>query len=285
MVSDDFWLILELPVRMHQMEKKRTFEEKIILDLQKTGYPTEITTASFLQERDWYVIHKPSFWDNEEQKSREFDIRGYREWKSNSEKLSIGAFLITECKKSEKPWVFFATPEGYLPNRLGRIVRSNKRGTPLFPTYYQEDALISDDELRSFHHYFHIPIYARTFYEPFKNQENADHSSMIYSAVMSVVKATLYTWSDTPIENWIRIYYPLIVFSGNMFDARVNSDKTIELIKADHIRLSFHYIQQQTHRSHLEMNEEFIIDIINESYLGIYLRMIEEEQYRIASML
>jgi len=89
------------------MNDKKTIEETIIEDIQKTGYPTEITAASIMQANGWSVVHTPSFWDQEEQKSREIDIQAYRQWPTQSKNWTMGVYLIAECKKSEKPWVFF----------------------------------------------------------------------------------------------------------------------------------------------------------------------------------
>jgi hypothetical protein len=55
-----------------------SLEKKILEDMEKTGYPTEIMSASIMQGRGWEVTHKPSYWDEDERKSREFDIIAFR---------------------------------------------------------------------------------------------------------------------------------------------------------------------------------------------------------------
>jgi hypothetical protein len=97
-------------------------ETKILQELQKTGYPTEIVSASLMQWRGWGVIHNPTYLDDSEDRSREFDIRAYKSFDFEDGRFSIGVYLITECKKSEKPWVFFMTPERYLQSRLGQLI-------------------------------------------------------------------------------------------------------------------------------------------------------------------
>ena len=63
------------------MSESKTQEENIISELQKTGYPTEIVGASIMQQRGWGVLHNPSYLDDREGQSREFDIQAFREWR------------------------------------------------------------------------------------------------------------------------------------------------------------------------------------------------------------
>ena len=264
------------------MTDKKTFEENIIEDIQKTGYPTEITAASIMQANGWSVVHNPSFWDQEEQKSREFDIQAYRRWQARSQNWTMGVYLIAECKKSEKPWVFFTTEEKYEHGRLGSLIYSRVKGTPLFTSYDQESALIPDSDLCSSHHYFQFKRQARTFYEPLKNQDKAAHSTTIYTAVMSAIKATLFRWADTAYEKWIGLYYPIIILAGDLFDARIGPGKTVSITKTDHVQLSFHYMQPDPRINSKLSRRQFTVDVIHEDYLAQFLKLVEEEHQVIA---
>src|ERR1051325_3030545 len=98
------------------MVDKKPLEEKIKEDVQLTGFPTEIVSASRMLQRDWHVSHNPSFLDEDENKNREFDIwaskdKPVAQFPANGLLLSI--CLLAECKKSNHPWVFFTTPEKY----------------------------------------------------------------------------------------------------------------------------------------------------------------------------
>jgi len=46
-----------------------SLEEKILKELEKTGYPTEIVCASVMQSRGWAVVHSPSYLDDLENKA------------------------------------------------------------------------------------------------------------------------------------------------------------------------------------------------------------------------
>jgi hypothetical protein len=65
---------------------------------------------------------------------------------------------------------------------------------------------------------------------------------MIYSAVMSAIKATIFISKETPISNWLRVFYPVVIFSGSLFEAQVGPEKSTKLISTKYLQLSFHYM-------------------------------------------
>lgn len=265
-------------------------ESRILEDLRKTGYPTEIVTASVMQHRGWAVLHNPSYLDDIEGHSREFDLRAYRHTAALApSKLTVGVFLVTECKKSDKPWVFFTTPETpTLGLRRGRLIKRNCGPRHLFWSVQSDQRpLVEEEDLFTFHHYFREPYQARTYHEPFKGRDNADHAQMIYTAVQSAVKATLFLTKQQTIDSWLRIYYPLIIFNGDMFEARVNSARDIDLLRTDYVHLSHHYIEPRgSHPAAPEQGEhEFIVDVVRTEYLEQFLANIEDEQKAIGERL
>lgn len=265
------------------MSSKKSLEQNVLEELERTGYPTEIVSASIMQQRNWAVIHNPSYLDDSESQSREFDIRAYRRisFKVAGIDFTVGYYLITECKKSEKPWVFFTTPERHDDSRLGNAIKWSLATRQVFTDNSHPESLVSDDDLRKFHHYFQQQHLARTFHEPLKGQEKSGHSQMIYSAVMSAIKATLFHYNDRRIENWLRVYYPVIVFSGNLFEARVDANKKIDLLPTQYLQLSFHYIvphKSSVYRHSVwDNHHEFIVDIVHEDYLNQFLSDFEDE--------
>jgi hypothetical protein len=257
-------------------------EDEILEELVRTGYPTEIVSASVMQARGWAVFHNPSYLDDREGKSREFDIRAYRQMSKQNN--SVGIYLITECKKSDKPWVFFTTPAEYPGDaRLGALIRWSMDKKQAFSDTSHADSLIPDRHLPGFHHYFsrHPPRLARTFHQPFKGADKSEYSPMIYTAVMSAVKATLFLCSQPPASNWLGIYYPVVVFSGDLFEAQVSPDKTITLAKSEFLQLSFTYITPTVLRGR-ESAFTFIIDVVHENYLADFLKTIEIEHEQIS---
>lgn len=259
----------------------KTLEEKILEDLEKTGYPTEIVSAAVMQSRGWFVLHNPSYLDDTEERSREFDIRAYRTiWKEMGDaNYSFGIYLMAECKKSDKPWVFFTTPEDYRDNRLGRVIKWSFGRGQAFTGNSNPNSLVQDLELRAYHHYFSQKRLAKTFHQPFRGEGKGEHSQMIYSAVMSAIKATIFIAREAPISNWLRVFYPVVIFSGSLFEAQVKPNKSTELISTDYLKLSFHYITLGAEET------EFRVDIVHENYLDRFLKTIEDEHQEIAECL
>lgn len=103
---------------------------------------------------------------------------------------------------------------------------------------------------------------------------------MIYSAVMSVVKATLFLSrkSGRIADNWLGIYYPVVIFSGDLFEAEVQPSKDIKLSPRKHLQLAFNYFTPENLRiPQRQLEHHFRIDIVHEDYLDEFLRKIEEE--------
>jgi hypothetical protein len=271
------------------MSDENSLERSIRDDITSTGFPTEIVAASLMQSKEWGIIHNPSYWDESGEVSREFDIRAYKRssFTLAAEEYAVGVYLIVECKKSDKPWVFFVTPEDNYQYRLGELVKATMERFAIFSSKYQSESFVSDNQLRALHHYFRRGKLARTFYEPFKGQERAEHTQMIYSAVMSVVNATLDQVMMHPAPRILRIYYPLVVFNGRMFEAQVKSTEAVDLDEASHVQLSFNYTLEtpSARRTLWRGQHRFIIDFVRLEHLADFLSEIDTEREQLAHLL
>ncbi len=275
------------------MDDKKTLEESILAELEKTGYPTEILTAALLEQHGWGTIHNPSYLDDTENISREFDVRAYQNIarEADSKTFSLGIYLIIECKKSDKPWVFFTTPAKVAISRrrnLGKLLVSpyDHQRRILWSEYADKTPIVSDDAWRSFHHYFQQERWGRTYYEPFKKQERGERSPLIYTAVSSATKAALFHLKDFTVRgSWIPIYYPIIVFDGEIFDAQVHGKGATSLLPSNHIVLNHHYMTPNRGSSRRQAeSHELLIDVVRESYLDEFLTLIQREHQILADM-
>jgi hypothetical protein len=70
------------------------------------------------------------------------------------------------------------------------------------------------------------------------------------------------------------MFYPLVIFSGDLFEAQVQPNKGIKLLRSKHLQLSFNYFTPGL-QGHAE--NKFIIDIVHEDYLDEFLQMVEAE--------
>lgn len=270
----------------HDEEESR--EHKIINELRKTGYPTEIVAATTLERLGWQVTHNPSYLDDTEGVSREFDLwaRRPRVVQADSKVFPVSVDLIIACKKSARaPWVFFMTPSGPGDSRL---IKTDLASAFLFWTpNVGEEPVLSHSDLKGFHHYFNRDApRARTYHEVFKGRETSgERAQSIYSTVMSCTKAVLFRRRIHAHDVAAAIYYPVIVCSGELFEAHVASADTIELKAVEHLQLSHHYTRSMHEVSWWEVESEFVVDIVRDSYLEQFLQTIEREQEMLATHL
>jgi hypothetical protein len=110
---------------------------------------------------------------------------------------------------------------------------------------------------------------------------------MIYAAIMSVIKATIFHVQGERGKRDETIYYPIVIFSGNLFEAIVSSVDEIELLPSEHIQVSFNYMLpiNSVYTTIWDSQKTFIIDVIHENYLAQFLKIIDEEHIYLAECL
>ncbi len=92
------------------MDDKASFIKETI---EKSGFPFEMEIASLLKEDGWEVLPSAPYWDEDEEKWREIDIKAYKTADQTLDGGSIKPYslcvaLIIECKKTDEfAWVFF----------------------------------------------------------------------------------------------------------------------------------------------------------------------------------
>lgn len=85
-------------------------------EIEKSGFPFEFKVATILKKNGWDVLPSSPYWDRDEGKWREIDIKAYKSFwvpptESSTNPYGLTLALIIECKKTEKfGWVFFPWP-------------------------------------------------------------------------------------------------------------------------------------------------------------------------------
>jgi hypothetical protein len=290
-----------------EQESEKSLEEKIKEEIVKTGYPTEMQSASKMITDGWAVYHNPSFLDKDEGTCREFDIEAIKtrvvkvqpsplvlartpEQTLALEKgiyFSTNIRLICECKKSVDPWIFFVSEESIKSLSFDEFIhRSLVIGTPEISEKFKtlgnyEIEIVNNVNIRSSYHYFGHNNFARTYCQPFKKPEK---SQQIYEAVMSCIKATLY-YQDFKKANHYFVNYPVIIFNGNLFTSNIVNDE-VKINEANHVQLVVNYIlpftaeQKQIYPflfSPLGDRHKFIIDVVTTNYFEEFLKTINKE--------
>lgn len=244
----------------------------------KTGFPLEIEISSLLRDR-WDVFHREIYFDRDEKKTRDIDLLAFYP-------LPLGKLLpllphlgmVIECKKNENfAWVFFTVPMEYAPEEsidgqyLDELQIQMKNTEPT----QVRDIILGETSL----HYHKFKRLAVTFDEVYlkgKKHEYDRGKREIFEAENQLKKFIMHRKEkvieeNPPITGRIFIYFPCIVFDGEIFEAIVYKGE-LELKKRKHLILTSQY-----RPSYSVWEENFIIDIVHKSYFRDYLKKIRRD--------
>ncbi|MFH1626123.1 MAG: hypothetical protein ABID54_13350 [Pseudomonadota bacterium] len=96
-------------------------------EIERSGFPFEMEITSILKEDGWDVLPSTPYWDEDEGKWREIDIKAYKSIEQgpdgeNLKPYSLSVALIIECKKTDDyGWVFFPWPRDARDIELTRV--------------------------------------------------------------------------------------------------------------------------------------------------------------------
>ncbi len=148
-------------------------------------------------------------------------------------------------------------------------------------------------DLESFHHFCSVEVSTQyCTFQMKKDKSNwmALHDDEQHETFNKLIKALNYE-ATKHFESWrlpdkdekepinIQIYYPLVILQGDLFSARLKNNRFI-LKKSKHIQFRKQFIGSNKNEA-----EEYQIDVIVESYLPNYLKMIETEIDKITKSL
>ncbi|MEK6479618.1 hypothetical protein WJR50_18885 [Catalinimonas sp. 4WD22] len=242
----------------------KSLEERILEDIDKTGFITELEIASKFLEKKWSVIHSSTYEDLDYNISREIDLIAnfYLFDFFTDQDINVSVKLIIEVKKvSKRPWVIFSSPgtSKLFANHLGwNLLHNAKNHESIISNdgdKYETLLNIFDDDVLEESNYFNInKNYGRAFHESFKAP---NEPSKIYESLLTVSKASLYEYQKakgSDIENFgeekemdyensidLEIFVPVIILEGNLFEVYLNKNGKKELKRADYIPIDFKY--------------------------------------------
>lgn len=255
------------------------FLKRIHEDVVKTGFPTEVVAASSLTKVGWHCELGRAYLDEQTQQSREFDIRAFQRvtGRFDEQPYYFGVYLMIECKKSARPWVFFThenAPALDSGRDLGRFIahRAGHEDNFWEDGSWESPGHFSSGTMRAYHHYFDSKRWGHSYYEAFKKENVVDHSTQIYTAIYSAVNATRFylNTSFQPEERQRSVFYPVIVLEGDIFEAVVHSADEVELHRRDHIIHKHHLIPANQGRFDGAEGVSYLIDIVRASALRDY---------------
>jgi hypothetical protein len=222
---------------MSEMDLK----EKILDEINKTGFPLELRISKFLQENEYHIANNLYYIDLDENKGREVDMRALKNFrfKENDEEYFVRHCLLIECKRStDKPWVIFTSP--ITAYDMGVYSIDAQGFSKVFTQdIYGEERWRLYNKLDEIHPFNSYPRRGRSYFEAFKNKETGE---TIFKALTTSVKATIAMRDDSFASGGrsICFYYPIIVFEGKLFEAYFERNNMC-VAEADSTIVSFFY--------------------------------------------
>lgn len=277
-------------------------ENKISLKDMKTailrsGYLLEQRVEDVLERKGYYVITNSAYPDPSTGKSREVDITAISAIKLSRDYDFIYPNLICECENNQQPAVFFIkdSPVSFL-----NYQEVKSAGIPLqfidknitkksgYKIKDEEQYIDLSDflNLEKHHHYCKGPIstqYCTFTRKKATNPWLAFHSDTQHDSLTNLIFA-LESEIDEYYQNYvvpekdeqelinINIYYPVLILQGLLYSAQMKK-RSLVLKKCKHIQYRKEYFSKDKH-------DTYQIDVISESFLPEYIKIIETEMER-----
>lgn len=242
---------------------------KIIEDLKKSGFSSELLARKALIENGWSVNAGYGYLDKDEGKSREIDILATRVSNraiAGKNILHCEFHICAEVKKTEKPWIVF---DQQTHPQLLNCAWNNLISVVNLPCKIPHLAT---------HIAKHSPItlngwIASGIHESFKNP---DQPSRWYSSFVSASKAAEYYLDNCPegnketddiMNNPCEFHFiqPLVILNGPLYRARLDVAGEIEVSEISTASFRFDY------RSKNYTTGSYRIDLVTLEGLEQYL--------------
>jgi hypothetical protein len=268
----------------------------------RSGYLLEQRSESILETAGYYVETNAAYPDPLTGKSREIDIEAIIAFRISRDYGFIFARLICECQNNQQPVVFFVkdSPVSFLHHQdvksAGIPVQFVKRNISTKGVHKSKDSecYISLSDFLGFekyHHYCKGPTSTQycTFTKKKENRpwialhSETQHDSFtnlifaLESEVDEYYKSYVVPGKDEEESINIEIYYPVLILQGPLYLAQIENEK-LELRKCKHVQYRKEYFSRDKH-------DTYQIDVISESFLHQYTRIIEKEMEKAKSVI
>ena len=242
--------------------------KRILKDIEKQGFPLEVKTSEVLEARGWEVTNQVAYLDYEKEKYRTVDIVAIKNILLKPSELGFDVHLVIECKKSSKPWVFYASDFDLNDPEIRRkAVASNQFF--IWPLEHKRKtlekffSLITGQFLLQNH--LISPIFGKLAYIPFEPFTQGQRGS-IHKARMQVCNAILDLENRQYQEMNFTFPYGVIFIPVIVLDGHLYTYKNGEL----HVEEGLYY-----HVTYVD--SAFMIEIVTQDFLDTYLDIFESQ--------
>ena len=234
---------------------------KLKSQIKKGGFPFELEVAHEFTIKKWKVENNTYYIDKDENKGREIDLiaeytKQYEIPKKHYTECTFS--FVTEIKKEKvKPWVLFTTETTYFEKFIYEIF-SDK-------IYNNFDEKKLSKAFKKNNQTLHNKL-GRSFTEGFTQGRDK-----IFSSLCNVTKAFISKLENTEkpgsTDSILYYYEPLIILSGQLFEASLNGRKELEVKKKEHMQMRFNYMSDY----YKERTNGYIINIVTQDFLPTYI--------------
>lgn len=258
---------------MNEDVQNSELRQRILRDLKDVGFSLEIRCSAILVSNDWRVLNQVSFADPESTKLRSVDIVAKRFKLDREPDKWVELYLVVECKKSSKPWIFYSPGVD-----ISEIHREH-----YFPTSKVLKESYSNSKLPlSFHFGNHrvnrkkrglIPVVAFS----------GGSSRAIFTAANQVTKSAFSSFvrRDTQLkqifkkrkESGILVVHPIIVLEGNLFSSTLLKSGDLDATEANWIV----YDCPISFGSERIPENRLLVDVVTIDFLDQYILLMGEE--------
>lgn len=254
-------------------------KDKILEDILKTGFVTELQVGSVLRKREWTTSHGDTYEDLDTGKSREIDIIATLVKYDEESDLFLEFSLVIDVKRMKKrPWVIFSTEKTISDTEGWRILNSGYNYKSLNQDKFTSTIFTSDD-LDEMNFKSEIDRYGIAFHESFKSPSETSQ------AFQSLIGASKAAWDrkekhhskdelkdfnkNEPTE--LNIFIPVIVLDGELFEVSIDKEGELQLHEEKMIQVDLNYSSSNYSKRDLE----FFPDIVQIDYFEDYLTQTE----------
>ncbi len=221
---------------------KKPLADRVQEWLAKHGYPLEMTVAKTFKDAGTFIDQSIYYLDPETDTPREIDVvAGWRDGEF-ADYFMFSVLFCIECKKSNVPWVVFASPDGHKPSAFHRGWICSKIGQDV------KDNLPPQATYQHRFHHWERPW--GTGMTTALRETNDSNNDAPYKAMMGATKAAYAIAKEADSRKWNddneRVLFgamtlPVVVLDGTLFEAMLGESGDIEVKQVDESIVLFRY--------------------------------------------